>query len=225
MVEAVQARSVARAWLAHRDFTQKRRGRRGGAAGWLQGTTVAAAITALLTRVLGQLWTAGYSLGQASAAELLGQAEVAADQEAIDQLIDTAAGQIPAMTETRLDEIAEALDDAGPDATVDSLETSITDVIANVARSLLLTQTEITWSMAEGMLGWFYGAGVRTVGWLTAEDDRVCPRCSANEAQGWIPVGDDFPSGESQPPAHPSCRCALIPGDIAGRPLPVAWPR
>jgi SPP1 gp7 family putative phage head morphogenesis protein len=108
---------------------------------------------------------------------------------------------------------------------VEQLETSLLDTVASVTRALTLTQTEITWSMAEGMLGWYFGAGVRTVGWLTAEDDRVCPRCAGNEAEGWIPSGDDFPSGDTQPPAHPNCRCALMPGDIHGSPLPVDWPR
>jgi Phage portal protein len=227
LAAAVPARDLARNWLARTQLMSgKARRRRGGAAGWLQETTAGAALTAVLTAILRQVWTAGYGLGQQSAAQLLeGLAEVSAEQQALDQLIQAGEGRIPGMVETRLEQIADVLDGTGPGATVESLETSLVDVIGSVARALQVTQTEITWSMAEGMLGWFFGAGVRTIGWLTAEDDRVCPRCAENEAEGWIPAGDDFPSGDTQPPAHPSCRCALIPGDIKGSPLPVAWPR
>lgn len=47
--------------------------------------------------------------------------------------------------------------------------------------------------------------------WLTAPDQRVCPKCAVNAAAGAIPVGDPFPSGRTAPPAHPKCRCALLP--------------
>lgn len=41
--------------------------------------------------------------------------------------------------------------------------------------------------------------------WLTAEDERVCPECEALDHQVF-----SFHSKE-QPPAHPNCRCTVIP--------------
>lgn len=43
---------------------------------------------------------------------------------------------------------------------------------------------------------------------LTADDDRLCEECSANEGAGWIPESDDFPNGDA--PVHPGCRCDVL---------------
>jgi hypothetical protein len=45
--------------------------------------------------------------------------------------------------------------------------------------------------------------------WETMRDDRVEQMCLDNEAAGWIPADDVFPSGHSRPLAHPRCRCWL----------------
>jgi len=44
---------------------------------------------------------------------------------------------------------------------------------------------------------------------ISVGDDRVSDICQANEAEGWIPFDDDFPSGDDRPPFHPNCRCVL----------------
>ena len=36
-----------------------------------------------------------------------------------------------------------------------------------------------------------------------------CDECANNEAVGPIPVGEEFPSGDYAPPAHPNCMCDL----------------
>lgn len=43
--------------------------------------------------------------------------------------------------------------------------------------------------------------------WVTSHDDRVSDECAANEAVGWIPIDDAFPSGDEEPPRFPGCRC------------------
>ena len=45
--------------------------------------------------------------------------------------------------------------------------------------------------------------------WLVAGDERVCPICAPNGAQGWIRLDELFGSGHESPTAHPACRCAL----------------
>jgi hypothetical protein len=37
-----------------------------------------------------------------------------------------------------------------------------------------------------------------------------CPKCAQN-AGVEVPIGTSFPSGNTQPPAHPHCRCVLLP--------------
>ena len=46
--------------------------------------------------------------------------------------------------------------------------------------------------------------------WSTIGDDRVSEECMANEAAGWIPVDDPFPSGALRPLQHPGCRCTAL---------------
>jgi len=77
-------------------------------------------------------------------------------------------------------------------------------------RALLIARTEIIRAHAEGQLDSFERLGVSKLGlqaeWLAAQDDRVCPRCSAmhgkvltvEEARDMIPL-------------HPNCRCAWKP--------------
>ena len=42
---------------------------------------------------------------------------------------------------------------------------------------------------------------------ISEQGPRVCPICQGNEAQGWIPIDDNFQSGQPYPPFHPRCRC------------------
>ena len=46
--------------------------------------------------------------------------------------------------------------------------------------------------------------------WLSAGDAKVRPAHQANAAQGWIPMADDFGSGDRRPPTDPGCRCTLL---------------
>ena len=39
--------------------------------------------------------------------------------------------------------------------------------------------------------------------WSTVGDDRVSPECKRNEAAGWIPNDDRFPSGRLRALQHP----------------------
>jgi len=44
--------------------------------------------------------------------------------------------------------------------------------------------------------------------WLVF-DDNPCEKCLRNYAARWIPLEDEFPSGDLRPPAHPRCHCGL----------------
>jgi hypothetical protein len=176
----------------------------------------------VLLLTLRHLWADGWDLGEDSGNELTGAAVQLAD-DALDDMLDEAAERVGGMAETRLAQVADALedDDGGP---LDGLVRAIEQELGNEARALLVTQTETTWSMAEGMLGVFYQAGATTTAWATARDSRVCASCDANQAAGYLPIGEPFPSGATTPPGHVRCRCALLPGDIHGWSLPVPVP-
>jgi hypothetical protein len=215
----VTGRGLARHWLARRHAGLHRK-----ASAYLRETSIVAAIGAILTSILQELWSAGYQLGQESAAQILGQEQIAADEAELDALLEQAGGRIPGMVATRVGQIENILDSAPAGVDPGELETDLEDALGSEPGALMVAQTETTWSMAEGMLGWYAQAGVTVVGWLTADDERVCAACDANESEGFIPVGEPFFSGDTQPPAHVNCRCTLMPGDIQGSPLPYDWP-
>lgn len=45
--------------------------------------------------------------------------------------------------------------------------------------------------------------------WLTVGDNRVSQGCQDNQAEGWIPVSQAFPSGHQRPLRFPGCRCTV----------------
>lgn len=109
--------------------------------------------------------------------------------------------------------ITEAID---PGLEPDELREAIKDSGAfSDQRADLIARTELARAHSEGnLIGMKESAEV--VGpfkkkWLTAGDARVSPECRANQAQGPIPLDAHFSSGDDTPPAHPRCRCVLVP--------------
>lgn len=45
--------------------------------------------------------------------------------------------------------------------------------------------------------------------WQTSKDEKVRPEHTANEAEGWVPLGHVFVSGDMEPPTDPGCRCYM----------------
>jgi len=46
--------------------------------------------------------------------------------------------------------------------------------------------------------------------WQNSGDGKVSDGCLENSAAGWIPIDEDFPSGDQEPPRFPGCRCWAI---------------
>jgi hypothetical protein len=49
---------------------------------------------------------------------------------------------------------------------------------------------------------------VELVEWLVADP---CDICEENESVSPIGIGETFPSGDTEPPAHPNCVCDIAP--------------
>jgi cell division septum initiation protein DivIVA len=47
--------------------------------------------------------------------------------------------------------------------------------------------------------------------WVAEAGARPCPDCEDNSLAGPTPAGEPFPAGHVAPPAHPGCRCELVP--------------
>jgi hypothetical protein len=52
------------------------------------------------------------------------------------------------------------------------------------------------------------GVGLR---WIVDDTDGPCPDCDDDALAGNLPKGEAFPTGQPHPPAHPGCRCLLVP--------------
>jgi len=50
--------------------------------------------------------------------------------------------------------------------------------------------------------------------WFTADDERVCQTCGGVENKS-VNMNDLFSIGVLLPPAHPSCRCAVVYEEVA----------
>lgn len=82
------------------------------------------------------------------------------------------------------------------------------------SRAHLIAVTEAGQAYEHG--NYMVGEGLRDAGlnmeksWLTFGDSRVSAGCAENEAAGWIPFDDAFPSGDLRPLRFPGCRCSLM---------------
>jgi len=93
----------------------------------------------------------------------------------------------------------------------DRIEGIFTSKIAYHAE--LIARTEVASAYNWGSYLTYQESGiVKKKRWLTARDNRVCTAvCFPNEEVKEIPLIALFPSGHECPPAHPRCRCTLIP--------------
>lgn len=93
-------------------------------------------------------------------------------------------------------------------ASVDELADDIRGLLA-VDRAEMIANTETARAMTQASMDTYRANSVAGKAVITAEDQRVCEFCAANEAAGPIPLDQDFPFPE--PPTHPLCRCAVVP--------------
>jgi hypothetical protein len=96
----------------------------------------------------------------------------------------------------------------------DGITTVLTDGGLRTAPSeswfTTVARTELQRAAVDGQTSLYAAAGVQTVRWQAAEP---CDECA--EADDVVmPLGEDFPGVDvDQPPAHPNCRCVLVPAD------------
>ena len=83
------------------------------------------------------------------------------------------------------------------------------DEIFSARRAETIARTETVTAMGRASIQAYTSNGYEGKEWRTAGAlDGVC---NENAAAGAIRVHDIFPSGDDAPPAHPNCRCTLVP--------------
>ena len=75
----------------------------------------------------------------------------------------------------------------------------------------MIAQTEMNRAVSIATRDRYESAGIQMVEWLTVDP---CDECQENADASPISIDETFPSGDSEPPAHPNCMCALsVPED------------
>jgi SPP1 gp7 family putative phage head morphogenesis protein len=90
----------------------------------------------------------------------------------------------------------------------------INEAIGDAARALTIAITESSRAMNAGAINRYKEAKLKQMEWMTvlsvAGGSSACEICAPNAGQQ-VEIGQAFNSGSYQPPAHPHCRCTLLP--------------
>jgi SPP1 gp7 family putative phage head morphogenesis protein len=189
-----------------------------------------------MTAVLRKVYADGYVLGEASAKESIAkvrkaQKKTADDTSAtVDWSTWTPGNKAAALLLKPRGAFKAFLDNAGivskaiKKAGYDRIGTALADSIAagyspakaakvinekigDPARALTIAITEQNRAMSAASLFMYEEAEIEQVEWNAVEP---CDICAPNDGQV-VTLGQAFESGDTQPPAHPNCRCALLP--------------
>lgn len=116
---------------------------------------------------------------------------------------------ITGLQDTTIDRIGRVLADGLDEgANTEDIADGIDEVIGDPSRAEMIAQTEMSRAMSVATNDNYADLGVEQVEWLALEE---CELCAQNVDASPINQGDEFPSGDTEPPAHPNCRCVLAP--------------
>lgn len=122
-------------------------------------------------------------------------------------LLDSRDLTIQGINRTTLDRIgtrlATALAQGLPPSEVD-----LSDFFDDAERALAIAQTEMSRAVATASRQLYEESGVELIEWIVADP---CDVCQENADVSPIRIGDTFPSGDTEPPAHPNCVCDISP--------------
>jgi len=77
-------------------------------------------------------------------------------------------------------------------------------------RADLMARTLTIRTYNEGAISGYRDAGIERMEWLATGDELTCPQCGGLHGE-IADIGRGFSDGTDQPPAHPNCRCAVMP--------------
>ena len=179
-------------------------------------------------------WAEAYVLGQAAATEWINKTKEMqkADQSGIDWANWQPGDQATALLLQPTGGFAKFLEQSGGASffkkfdkeTVENLGTALSDSIAagldaeraavmigqhvaNPVRALTIAITEQNRAMSFGSIQRYKEAELEKMEWHVSNP---CDKCAQNSGQVVV-IGQAFNSGNNQPPAHPHCRCVLLP--------------
>lgn len=125
-------------------------------------------------------------------------------------LLDRRGLTIQGINRTTLDRVGTILANAlAKGWTPNEIKEEIADAIDDDSdRALTIAQTEMSRAVTTASRELYEESGVELVEWLVADP---CDLCQENADVSPIGIGETFPSGDTEPPAHPNCVCDIAP--------------
>lgn len=155
-----------------------------------------------LQRATGINWDT-WKPGNRAAANLLKPSRGLSD------LLDRRGVTIQSINRTTLDRIGTILGRAlAKGETPASVREELEDLLGDSERALTIAQTEMSSAVSVASRELYEESGAELVEWIVADP---CDLCQENADVSPIGIGDTFPSGDTEPPAHPNCVCDIAP--------------
>lgn len=190
--------------------------------------------------ILLRVWATGYALGTAAADELIAKARRRAGKaaeinkaeiessidwgeweagdelsalilkppKAFRRLLESQGITLKELSNTTIRDIGNAIGEAmalGLSPTQAAV--LINRSIADPSRALTIAITESNRAISYATIARYQEAGLQQMEWIVSDP---CDLCAENDGEV-VEIGGVFPSGDTQPPVHPHCRCALLP--------------
>ena len=95
-----------------------------------------------------------------------------------------------------------------------TLEERLTQIQQDTRRAETIARTEMAQAVADEKISRYAELGVEQVQWMVVNP---CDICADNDGEVRA-IGDEFPSGDTQPPVHPNCNCDILPVIDMGSP-------
>jgi hypothetical protein len=141
--------------------------------------------------------------------------------DAFQRLLESQGIALKDMSQTTVRDIGNAVADA-----IDlgmSAERSAKNImrqVASPARALSIAITEQNRAISYATIERYKQGGLQQMEWEVSDPCKIC----AQNANQVVQIGQPFKSNDTQPPAHPHCRCVLLPviPDFGDAPLPGA---
>ena len=155
-----------------------------------------------LQRAMGINWDT-WKPGNRAAANLIKPSRGLSD------LLDRRGVTIQGVNRTTLDRIGTLLGRAlARGETPTSVREELEDLLDDSELALTIAQTEMSSAVSVASRELYEESGAELVEWIVADP---CDLCQENADVSPIRIDDTFPSGDTEPPAHPNCVCDIAP--------------
>lgn len=134
-------------------------------------------------------------------------------QKGLQRLLNRRTTTLKGLSDTTLDRIGTGLSQAlslglPPSDLSQWIENAAEDVVMSPMRALSIANTEMNAAMSVASMDTYEENGIEQVEWVGLE---ACDYCQENIDASPIPLGAEFPTGDTEPPGHSNCRCSISP--------------